>query len=420
VRRTGPLAVAVAATVAGVLLLGACGGEEPEAGPGEPRDSTVAGTSTSSTTTASSTSSTAPDGDGDVTLATTVVAKGLDQPVAMALIPGTEEMFVVERPGRLLRARIDGDRLDVDPRPVLDLTDRIESAGTEQGLLGVAVSPDASMLVLDGTFRDRGPSAGTSRVVRWSLRDGVPDPASETVLLSQPQPHANHNGGHVTFGPDGMLYIGFGDGGSQDDPKGNGQRLDTLLAKLLRIDAARSTADRVAVPADNPFVGRQGARSEIWSYGLRNPWRFSFDTDTGDLWIADVGGSLWEEIDHATAASGSGRGVDYGWQLREGRHDTRTRGDRSHLADPVVELSHDDGYCSVIGGFVSRDPRIPQLRGSYVFTDACRGEIHVLTGDRLRVHDEARTMGATTFATGPRSELYVASLSGEIARIDPA
>jgi glucose/arabinose dehydrogenase len=337
----------------------------------------------------------------------------------MATVPGDDEIFVVEQPGRLLRAHVDGDRWTMDDEPVLDLTSRIESGGNEQGLLGVAVSPDGSMLILDGTFKDGGGGRAVSRIVRWTLDDGVPDPASETVLLSQPQPHANHNGGQVAFGPDGFLYIGFGDGGSQDDPDGNGQRLDTLLGKLLRIDAAASTAERVAVPADNPFVGTAGARSEIWSYGLRNPWRFSFDAVTGDLWIGDVGGAKWEEVDHATAASGGGRGVNYGWQIREGDDDTSTKGDRTGLVDPVQVLSHDDGYCSLIGGFVSRDPRIPELWGSYLFTDACRGELHVLTAGRLKVHDEAAPGGgATTFGVGPSGELYVATLAGDIRRID--
>jgi glucose/arabinose dehydrogenase len=212
--------------------------------------------------------------------------------------------------------------------------------------------------------------------------------------------------------------VGFGDGGSQGDPNGNGQRTDTLLGKMLRIDAGRSTADRLAVPADNPFVGVKGARPEIWAFGLRNPWRFSFDPTTGDLWIADVGGSEWEEIDHAKAASGTGRGANFGWQLREGFHDTSTPGDRSHLVDPVIELSHRDGYCAIIGGFVSTDRRIPELSGSYVFTDACRGEIHVLTGDHLALHPEITTHGASTFGVDRQGRLYVASLDGRIVRID--
>ncbi len=408
--------IAVLLAVTCLAAVAACG--DDDSGAPEPAATTVVQTTPPPSTTAPTTTRAA--GDGDVELTSTEMVRDLDQPVAMTAVPGREEMLVVEQAGRLLRARIVGDRFEVDAEPVLDLTDRIESRGNEQGLLGVAVSPDGTMLVLAGTFRDADHRGGMSRVIRWAMTDGVLDPASETVLLSQPQPHANHNGGHVAFGPDGMLYIGFGDGGDQDDPDGHGQRTDTLLGAILRIDAARSTAGQLAIPEDNPFVGVAGARAELWSIGLRNPWRFSFDPETGDLWIGDVGGSLWEEVDHAPAADGRGRGVNYGWQLREGTHDTGRRGDRSDLVDPVLELSHDDGYCSVIGGYVSRDPRIPELWGSYVFTDACRGEVHVATDGQVRVHEQIRTYGATTFATGPGGELYLAALTGDIIRIDPA
>lgn len=413
IRRRVAAGLLAAACVAGVA---ACGGDD--AGPAEPAATTVVPTTPPPSTTVPTTTREA--GSGDVELTSTEMVRDIDKPVAMALVPGRREMLVAEQAGRLLRARIADDRFELDPEPVLDLTDRIESRGNEQGLLGVAVSPDGSTLILSGTFRDDAHRGGTSRVVRWAMTDGVPDPGSETVLLSQPQPHANHNGGHVAFGPDGMLYIGFGDGGDQDDPDGHGQRTDSLLGAILRIDAARSTADQIAIPEDNPFIGVDGARAELWSIGLRNPWRFSFDPETGDLWIGDVGGALWEEVDHAPASEGRGRGVNYGWQLREGAHDTGRRGDRDGLVDPVLELSHDDGYCSVIGGYVSRDPRIPELWGSYVFTDACRGEVHVATDGRIRLHEQIRTYGATTFATGPDGELYLAALTGDIIRIDPA
>lgn len=411
---------AVALVAAGALTLAACGSDDlpPTAAPAS---STLVEASQVTSTTVAPTSETptTTDGSGDVALRFTKIAEGLEQSVAMASIPGTSKMFVVERVGRLRLAELTDDALVVDPEPVLDLSDRILSKGGEQGLLGVAVSADGSMLVLHGTFRDKG-DGGESRVLRYRLDGTRPDATTETVIVRQPQPFWNHNGGHVEFGPDGMLYVGFGDGGSQDDPQGNGQNRGTLLATILRIDAAASSAERVAVPTDNPFVGEAGSRAEIWAYGLRNPWRFSFDRVTGDLWIGDVGGSLQEEIDHAPAAEGTGRGANYGWQLREGKGDTDRDGDRSGLVEPVIELPHSEGYCSVIGGVVSRDPRLPDLSGSYLFTDACRGELHVLTGGRLRIQPDAIVYGATTFGTGPHGEVLVATLDGDVFRLDAA
>ncbi len=408
---------AAAALALGALTLGACGGDD-----GADSSSPVASTlvdRTSTTAAPAVGTPTTTDGSGTTSLRVTRLVQGLEQPVAMAAIPGTSQLFVVERVGRLRLAELTGDELVVDPTPVLDLSDRILSQGGEQGLLGVAVSPDGGLLVLDGTFTTKG-EGGESRVLRYRLDGTRPDPGTETVILRQPQPFWNHNGGHVEFGPDGLLYVGFGDGGGQGDPDGNGQDLGTLLGKILRIDAAASTADRIAIPADNPFAGRAGSKAEIWAYGLRNPWRFSFDRVTGDLWIGDVGGNLEEEIDHAPAADGAGRGANYGWQLREGRGDTATDGDRSGLVDPVIELSHSEGYCSVIGGVVSRDPRLPDLSGSYVFTDACRGELHVLTDGRLRLDAGAVVAAATTFATGPHGEILVATLHGDVYRVDAA
>jgi glucose/arabinose dehydrogenase len=258
----------------------------------------------------------------------------------------------------------------------------------------------------------------------------VADTDSQRTLLEVEDPQPNHNGGQLAFGPDGYLYIGFGDGGAANDQGpghasgGNGQSLDTLLGKILRIDPRESPGRPYTVPADNPFVGDSDAQPEIWSYGLRNPWRFSFDTETGDLWIADVGQNAWEEIDFAPANGGrdAGRGDNFGWNIREGAHEFRGR-ESSGLVDPIYELSHDDGACSVTGGFVYRGRAIPALRGRYVFTDYCRGELLALTRagtSRAQVRDLNIEMPTvSSFGEGPDGELYVLSQSTGIFKIVP-
>ena len=253
--------------------------------------------------------------------------------------------------------------------PFLDLTTKVVSEGGEQGLLGLAFAPDyASSGRFFVQYND---VSGDTRisVIRVSGDPDRADPASESSVLPVPQPGVAHNGGQLLFGPDGILYIGLGDGADSDH--GRGQSLADLFAKILRIDV--SSGDPYTVPPDNPFVATAGARPEIWSYGFRNPWRFSFDRATGDLYIGDVGESTWEEVDYASAADGAGRGLNYGWSRMEGQHCFGAVGcDQAGLTLPVLEYSHSDG-CAVSSGYVYRGPAIPALQGTYFYADYCGG-----------------------------------------------
>jgi glucose/arabinose dehydrogenase len=330
----------------------------------------------------------------------------LEAPVGMALRKGDAGVYVIEQTGRVRVLR--DDRLD--PSPVLDVSSQIR-AGGEQGLLGIAFSPDGRYLYLD--FTDTG---GDTHIAEFAMRAGRPDPASQRNLLTVDQPFANHNGGQLAFGPDGRLYIALGDGGSAGDPFGNGQSLGTLLGKVLRIDPRPSGGRPYGVPRDNPFVGRAGARPEIWDYGLRNPWRFSFDPVTKDLWIADVGQGDWEEVDHEPAGRG---GRNYGWNRLEGSHRFRG-GAPAGAVGPVLEYNHDDGSCTVIGGSVYRGSAIPNLRGAYLYGDYCGGWVKAVSaGGRA---GEPRDLGInvpslTSFGTDRRGELLALSGGGQVFRI---
>jgi glucose/arabinose dehydrogenase len=271
---------------------------------------------------------------------------------------------------------------------------------------------------------------GDSRVDEYAMRaaDGgrnvVADPSSRSEVLALDQPYPNHNGGHIVFGPDGMLYVGFGDGGSGGDPQRRGQDPFSWLGKLLRIDP-RPDGDRpYTVPPDNPYADGSGALPEIWSAGLRNPWRFSFDADTGDLWVGDVGQNAFEEIDLVPAAEGAGRGTNFGWSAFEGS--TRFNADQGapdHWL-PIYEYHHGDSGCSVTGGVVYRGAAIPALRGAHLFGDYCAGGITALVaeGGRLvgttRLADEPAQV--VSFGTDADGEVYVLSLGGGVYRLDPA
>jgi len=334
----------------------------------------------------------------------------LQQPVAMAVRPGDQAVYVAEQTGAV-RALRDGK---VDPTPVVDISDQV-TAGGEQGLLGLAFSPDGGFLYLN--FTD---TAGDSRVVELTMRGHRADPGSLRLLLRIDDPFANHNGGQLAFGPDRLLYIAFGDGGGGGDPLGSGQSLDTLLGKILRIDPRPAGGRPYRVPSDNPFVGRGGARPEIWSYGLRNPWRFSFDPATGDMWIGDVGQNAWEEVDHEPAGSG---GRNYGWNRREGRH--TFEGERpAGAVDPVIEYGREGGACTVIGGSVYWGRRIPGLRGAYLYGDYCAGWVRAARVRGGRVAEQRdlglSVPGLTSFGVDPAGELYAMSLSGPVYRLAPA
>jgi glucose/arabinose dehydrogenase len=335
----------------------------------------------------------------------------LEQPVAMAVRPGEDNtLYLVEQVGRVRVVR--GGRLD--PTPVVDISAKV-TAGGEQGLLGLAFSPDGRYLYLAYTDAD-----GNHQISELTMTGQRADPGSERSLLHFDDPFANHNGGQLAFGPDRRLYIGFGDGGSGGDPLGNGQSLGTLFGKILRIDPRPSGGRPYGIPRDNPFVGRDGARPELWDYGLRNPWRFSFDAATGDLWIGDVGQNSYEEVDHEPAGSG---GRNYGWNRREGLH-AFNGGDRpAGAVDPVIEYGRGDG-CTVIGGFVYRGRRIPGLRGAYLYGDYCSGWVRAARSGGGKV-SEQRDLGLqvsslSSFGTDADGELYALSLTGDVFRIVPA
>jgi glucose/arabinose dehydrogenase len=346
----------------------------------------------------------APVREGLVTLTEVATAEA---PTAGAAGPdGT--VWIAERPGRV--RVLDDQGLG---EPVLDITAETTTDG-ERGLLGIAFDPDFAHLYLSFTDRD-----GHTRIDELAVTGGRLRPETRRTVLTQEQPFANHNGGDLGFGPDGMLYIGLGDGGGGGDPLGAGQDLGNLLGALLRIDpAGGGDGTGYAIPPDNPFVDEPGARPEIWAYGLRNPWRFSFDASTGDLWIADVGQSSWEEIDSAPA--GDGAGANYGWSRMEGTRPYSDRTEPEAHVPPVHEYRSDGGRCSVTGGYVYRGEAIPALRGEYVFSDYCDGVIRTL--DRQRQETSLGVSGGSVvaFAQGPDLELYVLDLAGPVYRIDPA
>jgi hypothetical protein len=347
-----------------------------------------------------------------------VVATGLADPVYLTAPPGASDgLFIVERGGRIRVVR-DGSLLAT---PFLDIKARVGSAGGEQGLLSMAFHPDYDA---NGDFYvDYTDTGGDTRIVRYtvSANPDVADADSDVTVLSVPQPFSNHNGGLVAFGPDGMLYVGLGDGGAANDPDGNGQDPSTLLGSLLRLDV--DGAPPYTVPPDNPFVDDPQARPEVWAYGLRNPWRFSFDRVTGDLYIADVGQGAREEISFQPASS-DGR-ENYGWDVMEGSVciDPPSGCDQGGLTLPVHDYTHADG-CSVTGGYVYRGEDFPELEGRYFYADFCRTWIRsfrVDGGDAVDLRDHSEELGpvpsVSSFGEDGRGELYVVSLAGTVYRI---
>jgi glucose/arabinose dehydrogenase len=326
--------------------------------------------------------------------------------------------FVVQQGGKIRVVR--GGQ--VRPAPFLDLTPRVTSGG-EQGLLSMAFAPDyAKTRRFYVNYTDR---AGVQRVVEYRRSKSNPeraDNASARLVLRYDGIESNHNGGLVTFGPDGLLYIGTGDGGGADDQhgtRGNGQDLGKLEGKLLRIDPRRSGGRPYSVPASNPFVSRAGAKPEIYSYGLRNPWRFSFDRTTGDLSIGDVGQDQVEEVDFVRR--GRGRGANFGWRPFEGNRRNFNEPAPGAIG-PVIAHQHSEGWCSVTGGYVVRDPTVPSLFGRYVYGDFCEGRVRTA---RLRagraVPDRKLDLRAvpsiSSFGEDGAGHVYFVSLGGPIYRL---
>jgi glucose/arabinose dehydrogenase len=344
------------------------------------------------------------------------VTTGLIDPIGITHAgDGSGRLFVNERGGRIRVVNPDGTLRATD---FVDISDRLV-AGGERGLLGLAFHPSFAANGRLFVHYSRREDGGTVISELTASADrSTADPGSERIIFFHEQPFSNHNGGQIAFGPDGYLYIGLGDGGSGGDPFGNGQNLDVLLAKILRIDVDGSPAPgkQYAIPDSNPYAAgglSPGAgQPEIWAYGLRNPWRFSFDRATGDLYIGDVGQGAWEEIDRQPADSQGGE--NYGWNLLEG---TDCAGDCSGIAavDPVAEYPHTpEGGCSVTGGYVYRGTRQPAMAGAYLFGDYCTGTIWTLAADGGLTPQPLADSGlsVSSFGEGEDGEIYLVDLGG--------
>ena len=346
-----------------------------------------------------------------------LVFDGFQQPVQVTNAgDGSNRLFVV---GRLGTIRVIDAAVTLES-PFLEVGDLIRTGGSEQGLLGLAFHPayrESGRFFVNYTNRQ-----GNTVVAEYGVSPSDPNrarPEAVRVVLTYEQPFRNHNGGMLAFGPDGYLYIGVGDGGSGGDPQGNGQSLATLLGKMLRIDI--DAGDRYSIPADNPFVDDASARPEIWAYGLRNPWRYSFDRETGDLYIADVGQNRIEEVSFQPASSSGGE--NYGWNVIEGSScfSPSTGCDDSGLVLPVAEYDHRDG-CSITGGYVYRGQSEPTLIGSYLFADFCSGRIWTSIrsegGAWITVERLTTGLSISSFGEDESGEIYFTDLrSGEIYRI---
>ena len=344
------------------------------------------------------------------------------EPVALTHAgDGTDRLFLALQSGRIVT--FPNDLTTTSASIFLDISERVSDRGDEEGLLGLAFDPEYRR---NGYLYVYYTASGPRRSVisRFSATEGDPDAAdleSEHVILQVPQPYANHNGGQLVFGPDGYLYIGLGDGGLAGDPHGNGQNTATLLGSILRIDVSTVGSQGIySIPTDNPLVGRgEGVREEIWAYGLRNPWRFSFDRLTGDLWVADVGQDRYEEVDIIRP------GANYGWSVMEGFHcfpDPTRPCRKEGLEMPVIEYGHRDG-CSVTGGYVYRGSRLPSLHGAYVYADFCSGKIWALRHDGFQVTESLELVDSelliSSFGEDGSGELFLLSFDGNIYQLDP-
>jgi glucose/arabinose dehydrogenase len=340
----------------------------------------------------------------------------LDDLTGLAVRPDDSTLYVIEQIGRV-RAVRDGTLVD---EPVLDISDRVTCCG-EQGLLGIAFSPAGDRLYLHYSNPD-----GDNQVDEYEVDGDTVDASTRREVITAEGLQANHNGGQLAFGPDGYLYIGLGDGGGAGDQGqghaegGNGQSLDSLLGKILRIDPTPSGDRPYTIPDDNPFADG-GGRPEIFVYGLRNPWRFSFDQESGDLWIGDVGQNAWEEVDFLPA--GEGAGANFGWNLREGTNEYRGSPPEGHV-EPILDYANPDEGCTVIGGYVYRGTRIPDLDGAYLYTDYCDGTIHAVVQQGGAVVAERPIFNGpttiTAFGQDNDGELYVLTQDDGLLRVGPA
>jgi glucose/arabinose dehydrogenase len=351
----------------------------------------------------------------------------LSDPIAMASRAGTNDLFVAQRAGLVRVLHVTGGNVTVDPEPLVDLSAFTDPGPGERGLLGLTFNPSGTKLYVHYTNLD-----GNTRVVEYAMSAGGAGDsvvlASRRVVLKVHQPFDNHNGGELTFGPDHRLYLALGDGGGAGDPFNNGQNLRVLLGKVLRINPAAASGGRnFTPPASNPFFNQPPRRKAIWLYGVRNPWRISFDRDTGDLYVADVGQGSQEEIDVLPADGNglnAGRGVNLGWRRMEGTMAFDGTEPANHTP-PVYHYDHLGGNCAIVGGYVYRGNAIPTLDGTYLFGDFCTGVIEaivVANGTTLTNHFgnvgiDLSNNTLQSFGQGPDGELYVLQSSGAVSRI---
>lgn len=346
------------------------------------------------------------------------------KPMSVTQAPGDQSrLFVVEQSGKVIVVKSGR----VQAKPFLDIS-RLASCCGERGLLGLAFAPDYnSSHRFYVSYTDVKGDTRIAEYRRSNATSDLADGAHARIVLMQDQPQSNHNGGQITFGPDGKLYIGLGDGGSANDPHGslgNGQNLTTLLGKILRIDPRASGSSPYTVPADNPFLSVAGARPEIWAYGLRNPWRFGFDRWTGGLAIGDVGQDQVEEIDWSAAPT-RGKGLNFGWRPFEGTRVNFPAETADHAVPPVTQYLHGEDGCSVTGGYVVRDARLPAWNGRYLYGDFCSGRVWMASLKEGRL--AAKSLGRapftvpllTSFGEDRSGRIYMTSLSGSVYRLDP-
>jgi glucose/arabinose dehydrogenase len=399
------------------FILGACTGPSPSGTPGGTFSTgTPSPTPTATPSPAPTPSVTVPPlRSGPDRLRLELVTDGLDQPIGITNAgDGSGRLFVHERGGRIMVIEADGS---LRAEPFVDLSSRVLSGG-ERGLLGLAFHPrfEENGRLFVHYSRD-GDGATVVSELRASSDHATADPA-ERVVLTVAQPFANHNGGQLSFGPDGYLYLGLGDGGAGGDPFGNGQDPDVLLGKILRLDVDGPVADGrgYALPPDNPYGPEGNAPGaglpEIWAIGLRNPWRFSFDLRLGDLYIGDVGQSGWEEIDRQPADSTGGE--NYGWNVMEGRHCYQSGCDQTGYVKPIAEYPTATG-CAVTGGYVYRGSDQPELQGVYVFSDYCSGIVYTLQVDEGTITPKQvleSGLRVSTLGEDEEGELYLADLAG--------
>jgi len=366
---------------------------------------------------------TTPAGPWDQLDLTLLPVGSMAEPTTLVSRPGSDDLWLAERVGRvrLIERTLDEaagtETLAQSTAVVLDISDQVDASG-EGGLLGMAFSADGAKLYLHYTDREF-----FNVISEFPIGATTADLGAERILLRIEQPFSNHNGGDLTFGPDGLLYAAVGDGGSANDPLGSGQDTSTLLGTILRIDPTPSASASYTIPPDNPFAAGGGA-PEIWSWGLRNPWRFSFDPITGDLWIGDVGQDRFEEINFVPGPD-PGRGANFGWNLTEG--DDPFAGDPPpDHTPPIHTYGHDGSRCSVTGGHVYRGPSAPELSGVYVFADVCSGEVFGLqpladgSAKVAPLRLDRVPENVIGFGQGHDGEVYVLEQGGRISRLQPA